>query len=144
LLEAGVQPYEVSQRLFDAWTRPMLRLLSEALGAVEVFGEGELGMAALDRGMFSRSGATDEDASPIINFVRGLEGVEAAAVLREGADGRHRLSLRSRGKLDMAAVARGFGGGGHAAAAGATLECPFAEACDRVRAALLAVRPGKA
>jgi phosphoesterase RecJ-like protein len=140
-LEAGVKPYAVAQQLFESYTPQSLRLLSAALARIQLFAGGRLGLVVLERGLIASCGALDEDADGAINYVRGLKGVEAAGLLREG-EGQHRVSLRSRGRVDVAAVARAFGGGGHAAAAGLTLNGPLESCLPALKAALQAALPG--
>jgi phosphoesterase RecJ-like protein len=62
--------------------------------------------------------------------------VEVGAFLRQARDGSCKLSLRSKGRVDVQALASEFGGGGHAAAAGATLKLPWEDAQARVAAAV--------
>jgi phosphoesterase RecJ-like protein len=142
-LEAGVKPYAVAQQLFDSYTPQSLRLLSAGLARIQVLAGGRLGLVVLERGLIASCGASDEDAAGIINYVRGLKGVEVAAVLREG-EGQHRASLRSRGRVDVAAVARPFGGGGHAAAAGLTLTGDLKPSLTALTGALEAALKGLA
>ena len=71
-----------------------------------------------------------------------VEGVEVGMLLRELPDGQVKVSLRSRGRVDVAAVAQAFGGGGHRNAAGCTLSGPLAAARDRVLETLQAALPG--
>lgn len=136
LVDLGVRPAEVAQSLFDRWTPQGLRLLGAALARIETLAGGAAALAVLDRGLFAACGASDEDADPVINYLRGLEGVRVAAVLREAAPGKQRLSLRSFGAVNVSALAGQFGGGGHACAAGATLPDGLDEAAERVRRAL--------
>jgi phosphoesterase RecJ-like protein len=63
-----------------------------------------------------------------VNFVRSVRGVEVAMMLRESPNHKVRVSLRSRGAVNVALLAQQFGGGGHENAAGCTLETSLAEA----------------
>jgi phosphoesterase RecJ-like protein len=72
--------------------------------------------------MFQRAGAGPSDAEGLIDVPRSIAGVEAVALTRELQPGRHKISLRSRGEVDVETIARRHGGGGHRNAAGATLE----------------------
>jgi bifunctional oligoribonuclease and PAP phosphatase NrnA len=78
-------------------------------------------------------------AKDLVNYVLSIGGVEVAAFFRELPDGRYRVSLRSKGKLDVAHVAESFGGGGHECASGCSVEGPLAEA---VRQVLFQIRQG--
>jgi phosphoesterase RecJ-like protein len=79
-----------------------------------------------------RNGAAEEDCEGIVNYAIAIGGVEAAVLLRELPDGKARLSLRSKGRLDVSQVAASFGGGGHLHAGGCTLEGPLEAATSRI------------
>ena len=67
-----------------------------------------------------------------MNYALGIAGVEAAAFFRELPDGRFRVSLRSKGRLNVSRIAEGFGGGGHICASGFSIAGPLAAAVERV------------
>ena len=67
-----------------------------------------------------------------MNYVLSIGGVEVAAFFRETPDGRYRVSLRSKGKLDVARVAETFGGGGHECASGCSVDGPLADAVRQI------------
>jgi phosphoesterase RecJ-like protein len=79
-----------------------------------------------------RSKAADEDCEGIVNYAVGIAGVEVAVFLRELSDHNVRLSLRSKGLVNVAAIAESFGGGGHENASGCTLEGPMHKAMDQI------------
>jgi phosphoesterase RecJ-like protein len=102
--------------------------------------EGVLVWSALGQAEFAAAGAADEDTDGIVSQLQSARGARAAILLREQPDGEVRASLRSRDGIDVAALARRFGGGGHRAAAGCTLPGPLPDASRRlVQAALLAM-----
>jgi len=68
----------------------------------------------------------------LVNYVLSIGGIEVAAFFRELPDGRYRVSLRSKGKLDVAHVAESFGGGGHECASGCSVHGPLAEAVRNI------------
>ena len=85
----------------------------------------------------SRADAVAEDCEGIVNYLIGMAGVEAAVFLRElPSRTEFRLSLRSKGEVDVAKVAERFGGGGHRNASGCTLDGPLDEAVTRIVAEL--------
>jgi phosphoesterase RecJ-like protein len=88
-----------------------------------------------------RTGAVEEDCEGIVNFAVCISEVEAAIFLRETPEGRMRVSLRSKGKVNVAAIAGRLGGGGHENLAGCTVEGPLDRALDEILAEL---RPGVA
>lgn len=79
-----------------------------------------------------RTCAAEEDCEGIVNVAVGISGVEAAVFLRELPERSVRMSLRSKGKLNVAAIAERLGGGGHGNAAGCTLEGPLPGALDEI------------
>ena len=77
-----------------------------------------------------------EDTDGLINYLRNIEGVRVAMVFREAKGGKTKVSFRTQPGLNAAEICRAFGGGGHAVAAGATLDCPVAAAREKVLAHL--------
>lgn len=134
LLETGVDPWDVAANLFERWAPERMALLGEILRAMEVDAGGKLAIVSVDRPMMQRTGASDEMIEGMVNYGRMLEGVEVAALLWIPASGQDvKVSLRSAGRVDVAAVAVALGGGGHRAAAGATIKEDLATALERVR-----------
>jgi phosphoesterase RecJ-like protein len=80
--------------------------------------------------------AVEEDCEGVVNYALSTAGVEAAVFLRELPEGRIRLSLRSKGKVNVAAISERLGGGGHENAAGCTLDGPIEQATDEILSAL--------
>jgi bifunctional oligoribonuclease and PAP phosphatase NrnA len=80
-----------------------------------------------------RAGADAEDCEGVVNYLISIADTEAAVFLREVADtSQFRLSIRSKGKLDVSRVAEHFGGGGHRSASGCTLAGPLSVAIERI------------
>jgi len=84
----------------------------------------------------ARTHAAEEDCEGIVNFALGIAGIEAAVFLRELPEGHFRLSLRGKGRVNVAAIAEKLGGGGHENAAGCTLEGPLEPAIQQILAEL--------
>jgi phosphoesterase RecJ-like protein len=82
------------------------------------------------------AGAAEEDCEGVVNYALSAAGVEAAVFLRELLEGRVRLSLRSKGKINVAQISERLGGGGHENAAGCTLDGPMERAADEILSAL--------
>src|SRR6185437_7590685 len=87
---------------------------------------------SVDRRDIERCGALDEDCEGLVNYALGIAGVEVAVFFRETANERIRVSIRSKGAVNVAAIAEKFGGGGHECAGGFSLEGPEAAAVERV------------
>ncbi|MDH5492347.1 MAG: DHH family phosphoesterase [Myxococcales bacterium] len=146
LLESGVDPWQTAYHLFEGWPIERMRLLSAVLETLEVHAEGRIALLQVTQEMLSRLGATAEMVEGLVTYGRMLRGAQIAVLLWEwpteiDAAGfqQHftKLSLRSSGVADVAALATIFGGGGHHAAAGANLEMPLSRAREAVLSVLL-------
>ncbi len=121
MVELGVNPWEVNLKVMDVYDVPRLRLLSKTLDTLELHLGGRLAMMTLPARLLQELGAVREDSERFVDFARFVRGVEVAAFVREIGDGEYKFSLRSNNCVNVADVARRFGGGGHARAAG--FEC---------------------
>lgn len=139
LVREGARPEQVSAWLHERNPEAMMRLLGDMLCTLELHHAGRISSVVLTSEMFARSGASQGDTEGLIDYPRSIAGVEATALLREKAPGRFKVSLRSRGDIDVEAVARSHGGGGHKNAAGFELEGNPGELRPRVVAELSAV-----
>lgn len=122
LVRDGAHPEQVSQWLYESQPLPVVRLAGEMLRTLEVHENGRVATARLTQEMFERVGASPGDSEGLIDFPRSVAGVEAVALIRQREDGTHKVSLRSRGEVDVEKIARHHGGGGHRNAAGFVLE----------------------
>ena len=139
LVEAGADPWAISQEVYA--TRPRrLRLLGRVLEDTELLAGGRLALAAVSQAQLQSLGCDSRDLEDAVEALRGIPGVEVAALLRELPGGGVKASLRSRGRVDVAAVALALGGGGHKSAAGMRLDMDLAAArhllAERLRRAL--------
>jgi len=132
LLEAGADGSKVSESVFGDVTREAMELTHLALGTIQTFNEGKIGTMTLTMSDFKKSGALDEDTDNLINLVRNLDTVKIAIFLKEVPGGQVKISLRSKNKVNVADVAKLFGGGGHAYAAGAVMPGPLQDAFQKV------------
>ncbi len=135
LLEAApVRTDRIAARLYGNLPLRVLRLRQRALAALDTWHDGQVGATRLAPCDFEQTGCRSADVEDIIELPRALAGARAAVLLYapEPAD-TTRLSLRSSAPLDAAAFCARFGGGGHARAAGCTLDLPLDAAWERVR-----------
>jgi bifunctional oligoribonuclease and PAP phosphatase NrnA len=130
LVLAGADPALCARSIYFAHSIAKLRLLGEALRNLSL--EGHVGYFWVTRKQMELCDAKDEDCEGLVNYVLSIGGVEAAAFFRELDDGRYRVSLRSKGKINVAQVAEGFGGGGHECASGCSVDGPLGEAVRQV------------
>ncbi len=136
LVRDGAHPEQVSQWLYESQPLAVVRLIGEMLQTLQIHEGGRVATARLTPEMFGRVGAQPGDSEGLIDFPRSIAGVEAVALIRQREDGTHKVSLRSRGEVDVEKIARHHGGGGHRNAAGFVLEGDGEEARQKVAEAL--------
>jgi phosphoesterase RecJ-like protein len=122
LVREGAKPETVSQWLHESRPEASLRLLGAMLATLELHEEGRIATAALSEEMFARCGAAPGDTEGLVDYPRSIAGVQAVALFRQVGGDRWKVSLRSRGEVDVEQLARIHGGGGHRNAAGFTTD----------------------
>ena len=137
LVEAGANVHQVFQDVYENVAFAKLKLLARALESARVYEGGRVIVADLERGDFAAAGAEEPFAEGIIDFLRSVEGAEIVALIREPPTQNgptRRVSLRTRGTgIDVSAIARKSGGGGHRQAAGFSSESSTDEIVDFIR-----------
>jgi phosphoesterase RecJ-like protein len=128
----GVDPELMYRRIYATVPLRRVELLRHALERLEVDPVYPITWITVERGIMKELGASSEDLEGVVDHARSIEGTELAILFRETADGSTKVSLRSAGSLDVNAIARQFGGGGHVKAAGALLAEPIEGARARV------------
>lgn len=129
----GVNPYHVAQRVYGTYSLGRIKLLNLALDSIEISRNGKLSLMTLTREMLFETGTHPEDADGLINYARRIQDVKVAALIQEYFAGwdevspPFHVSLRSDGSVDVAAIAKRFGGGGHLNAAGFSLTSSLAD-----------------
>lgn len=137
LVERGAQPWKTAWHLFEDWPLARMQLLTDVLASLETRAHGQVALMRVTRAMLARHHATADMIEGFINYARMLHGVEVSALVSEGDNGNVRVSMRSRGRVPVDAVASSFGGGGHYAAAGCSFESAGLDAvAERIVAAL--------
>jgi len=140
LVAAGADPTAIAHNIYFSAPASKLLLLGAALRRLHR--DGKLAWLWITQQDMVRSCAADEDCEGIVNVALGIEGVEIAVFLREIPEGLIRLSLRSRGRVNVAAIAARLGGGGHENAAGYTIEGPLPRALDEILSELRGAMAG--
>jgi len=125
LVRRGVEPARISQALFYSSSFAKIKLLGLVLSDIERDESGRIAWITLDRATMYQANACDEDADGIVNQALSIADVEAVAFFKELSPGAYRISLRSKGKHNVAKVAELFGGGGHRNAAGCRIQGDF-------------------
>ena len=118
LVELGVQPDEVSGKIYNNYTSERIRLMEMVLGTLRLYKKGKVAMIHVTQDMFAKSKARPEDIEGFVDFPRSIRGVKVAAFVKENKDSVISVSLRAKGSCDVAELARVFNGGGHRNAAG--------------------------
>ncbi len=140
MIARGVDPELMYRRLYGTVPMRRIQLLRAALENLEADAELPLSWLSVTRAAMQASGASSEDLEGLVEYARSIEGTELAILFRETNDGATKISFRSNGEVDVNALARQFGGGGHVKAAGALigepLEVARAKALDAARAAI--------
>jgi phosphoesterase RecJ-like protein len=116
LVEHGADPARIAQNVYFSSPTSKMRLLGAALS--NLHRDGAVAWMSVTRQDMDRCGALEEDCEGLVNYALGIAGVEVAAFFRETSDGRVRISMRSKGAVNVAAIAEKFGGGGHDCASG--------------------------
>ena len=133
---AGADVFGWNQLLFETHSLAKLRLQGWMAENVKLFCEGKLAVCALPRAVEEKIGVSEDDLGNLSSFIRSIEGVCMAGLLREAEDG-CKISLRAIPGYDAAAVCSMFGGGGHAGAAGGFIKLPLMEAEKTLMEAML-------
>lgn len=134
---AGADIFYWNQLLFDTNTMSKLRLQGWVAEHTRLFCDGKMAICALPRSVEQELGVTEDDLSNLCSFIRSIEGVCMAALLRETEENVSKLSLRSVPGWDCAAFCGLFGGGGHVGASGASLHLNLAQAEKAVFQAMI-------
>jgi bifunctional oligoribonuclease and PAP phosphatase NrnA len=134
LVEAGADPVHIARDVYFANPFSKMLLLGKALS--NLMREGALAWLWVTHEDMVSAGAVEEDCEGVVNYALSTAGIEAAVFLRELPEGRVRLSLRSKGKVNVASISERLGGGGHENAAGCTLDGPMERATGEILSAL--------
>ena len=136
LMDTGLDVFPLNKRHFrtKTWARLQVeRLIVERMHRYE---DGKIAVAPVSLSLLDEAGATEEDMEDIAAFLGQIEGVETSITIRELADGGCKLSVRTSGGLNATKVCAILGGGGHAAAAGCTVDVGLKEAEEQILAAI--------
>jgi bifunctional oligoribonuclease and PAP phosphatase NrnA len=130
LVEHGADPARIAQNVYFSSPTSKMRLLGAALSNLQR--EGVVTWMSVTRRDMDRCGALEEDCEGLVNYALGIAGVEVAIFFRETHDERVRISIRSKGAVNVADLAAKFGGGGHTCASGFSLPGSLAQAEKKV------------
>jgi bifunctional oligoribonuclease and PAP phosphatase NrnA len=134
LVLAGADPAAIAQQVYFSSPASKMHLLGRALGTLQC--EGAISWMHVSQADMAACGANGEDCEGLVNWALSIQGIEATAFFREVPGCHYQVSLRSKGRIDVARIAQAFGGGGHLCASGHAIAGPLEAARDQVLAAL--------
>ena len=135
MVALGVAPDKIASEVYDSISPERLRLLALSLNTLTLRANGRLATMQVSRGMLEETKTSVMDTDGFVNYPRGINTAEMAIFFREMDPGKVNVSLRSRGKLNVAEFARNYDGGGHHNAAAFRAEGSLIEVVEEVLAA---------
>jgi bifunctional oligoribonuclease and PAP phosphatase NrnA len=121
-VEAGADPVRIGQIAYDSFSLGRVRLIGELLHGMRLDADGRLAILRLTPDVHVSAGSTPDETEGLINLPFTAQDIRAVCLLRSDEDGVTRVSLRSKGDIDVRSVAQHFGGGGHFNASGFTAQ----------------------
>jgi phosphoesterase RecJ-like protein len=126
-LEAGVDAVQVARNVYDSNNMGRLKLFGAVLSAMQIDHTGRIAIVYVDHAMAQAAGGSYEDTEGLVNLPLTVKEIEAVVFFKQENANEYRVSLRSKGAIDVGAVAKEFGGGGHKNAAGCTVRGAIAD-----------------
>lgn len=120
--QGGLNAWSVSEKLYESQPRKRLELLSRVLPTLEFVRDGQVASVTVTLDMYAATGTDAELTDGFVNYPRSVAGVEVAILFRQLEEGLFKVGFRSKGTVNVALLAQGFGGGGHHNAAGGQVE----------------------
>lgn len=131
-LEAGVDPVLVARNVYDSNNMGRLKLFGAVLSAMQIDRSGRIAVVYVDHAMAHAAGGTYEDTEGLVNLPLTVKEIQAVVFFKQSEGDEFRVSLRSKADIDVGAVAKTYGGGGHKNAAGCTVNGPIAVVQQRL------------
>ncbi len=132
LVARGVEPWGVTQQVYESQPVGRIKLAGRVLETLRISASGKAASVWVTQKMFDETGTNSEYTDGLVNYPRSIAGVEVAFMARETGLKEYKLSFRSRGMVNVAALAAEFGGGGHHNAAGCRLQGSLPQLIDQV------------
>lgn len=127
LIDAGADPYKIVEEVYYKTKPSTTKLLGKVLNGIEFHHDGRLCLLSVTRQMMTESGANSTETEGMVDWTLVSDGVLVGALLKEVEAGQTKVSLRSKGRINVSEIASQFGGGGHVNAAGCSIPKPMAE-----------------
>lgn len=124
LLTSGIDPVAIARSVYDSNNMGRLKLFGAVLSAMQIDATGRIAIVYLDHEMARAAGGTYEDTEGLINLPLTVKDIQAVVFFKQQEGEQYRVSMRSKGEIDIGAIAKAFGGGGHKNAAGCSVAGP--------------------
>lgn len=141
LVELGGDVQRIAFQLFECKTFAAARLWGLIVSTIELDARRQIVLAWMSQEMLRTTGATADEAEGVAEYLRGISEAEVVMLMKETPEGEIRVSMRSRPAVDVSAIAKALGGGGHRQAAGCTLPGPVSAARDMLITTYDALNP---
>lgn len=139
LVEAGAEPFAIAEALNNHVPAQVIRLQALVLATLELHAQGQVAVITCTSEMLERAQAGPEDTEDMVNIPRAIDGVKVAVFFKAFTPQAVKVSLRSKGSLNVQKLAASFGGGGHTNAAGLTFPGDLASARDAILPAVISL-----
>lgn len=136
MMKYGVSPSYVAQMVYENHPKERFSLLGEVLSSLETYNDDSIAMAQVTQEMFQQTCASKEHTEGFVEYIKEMRGINIAILIREINRQEHKVSMRSKGNIDVAKVCNLFGGGGHRNAAGCTIDGTIGQVKDKLKEAL--------
>ncbi|MBI5143082.1 MAG: bifunctional oligoribonuclease/PAP phosphatase NrnA [Nitrospirae bacterium] len=134
LVELGVKPWSITENVYESISPARMRLMGMAINGIRF--HDDVAVIVVTHDMYRETGTTDEDTENFANLARSIQGVEVAVFIRQTGPESFKVSMRSKGRVNVAAIAETIRGGGHHNAAGGKMDGTLAEVEERIVVAL--------
>ncbi len=132
LISAGIDAAYIYEEIYERCSHGRVKILGETLCNLEYLHSGRLAWMMITQPMLRQTGVQTEEIEGFADMARGIRNVEASLLFIELADGKVKVSLRSKGNVDVNKFASRFGGGGHQHASGILMQGPIESAVNQV------------
>ena len=137
-VEAGANPQWIARTHYDSSTLARVRIFGAVLNAMRLDGSGRVALLTATKALVAGAGGSYDDTDGLINFPLTVKDIQAVAFFKDVGPGDWRISMRSKGNVDVGAIARSYGGGGHQNAAGCSAKGDIDEVQDTFLSLLVA------
>jgi bifunctional oligoribonuclease and PAP phosphatase NrnA len=141
-VEAGADPQWIARTHYDSSTLARVKIFGAVLNAMRLDNTGRVALLTATRATVTGAGGSYDDTDGIINFPLTVKDIQAVAFFKDAGPGDWRVSMRSKGDVDVGAIARSYGGGGHKNAAGCSAKGELEALQETFLRLLVAACPG--